>query len=179
MAEFKTAFQKTITHEGGYINDPDDKGGETYKSISRASHNNWSGWEMIDKYKNKSGFPANLDKDVELQNQVEIFYLYEFWLPLKADQIQNQMNADSIFDFSVNTGIITSVQLSQSLMGDIHVDGIIGVRTLSKLNGVDLKHFQAAFIVGKIAYYIYIIKKRPTNKKYLYGWVTRALEYNE
>ena len=179
MAEFKIAFQKMLNHEGGYVNDPNDQGGETYKGISRTKHKNWSGWEMVDKYKNKSGFPSTLDKDIELQKQVELFYLYEFWLPLKADQIQNQMNADSIFDFSVNAGIITSVQLAQSLMGDIHVDGIIGAQTLSKLNGVNPKHFQAVFTVGKISYYIYIIKKRPSNKKYLYGWVIRALEYNE
>ena len=134
---------------------------------------------MVDKYKNKSGFPSTLDKDIEIQKQVELFYLYEFWLPLKADQIQNQLNADSIFDFSVNAGIVTCVQLAQCIIGGIDVDGIIGVQTLSKLNGVNPKHFQAAFTVGKIGYYIYIIKKRPSNKKYLYGWVIRALEYNE
>ena len=179
MAEFKTAFQKMLNHEGGYVNDTNDQGGETYKGISRTKHKNWSGWEMVDKYKNMSGFPKILDKDIEIQKQVELFYLNQFWLPLKADQISNQLVADSIFDFSVNAGIITCVQLAQSLMGDIHVDGIIGVQTLSKLNGVNPKHFQAAFTVGKISYYIYIIKRRPSNKKYLYGWVTRALEYNE
>ena len=179
MAEFKTAFQKMQNHEGGYVNDPNDQGGETYKGISRAKHKNWSGWEMVDKYKNKSGFPATLDKDVDLLKDVEIFYWTNFWLPIQAYKIQNQTTADSIFDFAINAGIITSVQLAQSLMGDIHVDGIIGVQTLSKLNGVNPKHFQAAFTVGKIAYYIFIIQKRPTNKKYLFGWVIRALEYNE
>ncbi len=178
MAEFKISLQKTLTHEGGYVNDPDDLGAETYKGISRASHSKWSGWAIIDKYKTKPDFPSSLDKDIELQKQLELFYLHEFWLPLKADQILDQMNADSIFDFSVNAGIITSVQLAQSLMGEIHVDGFIGIQTLSKLNGVNPLHFQAAFSVGKIAYYMYIIKKRPSNKKYLYGWILRALEYN-
>ncbi|MEI6755348.1 MAG: glycosyl hydrolase 108 family protein [Paludibacter sp.] len=178
MAEFKTAFQKTLTYEGGYSNDPDDLGKETYKGISRAVHSKWLGWSCIDKYKGKTGFPSILDKDIELQKQLELFYLHEFWLPLKADKIQNQINADSIFDFSVNAGITTCVQLAQCIMGGIRADGIFGVQTLAKLNAVDSKHFQAAFTVGKIAYYIYIIKKRPTNKKYLYGWIVRALEYN-
>ena len=166
-----------LTHEGGYSNDPDDRGKETYKGISRANHNNWSGWSIIEKLKGKSDFPSILDKDVELQKQVELFYLYEFWLPLKADQIQNQINADSIFDFAVNAGIITCVQLAQSIIGT-KTDGVIGVITLTKINTIDPKHFQAAITVGKIAYYMYIIKKRPTNKKFLHGWIIRSLEYN-
>ena len=34
MAKFIISFQKTVTNEGGYINDPDDLGGETYKGIA-------------------------------------------------------------------------------------------------------------------------------------------------
>ncbi len=178
MAEFKTAFQKTLNHEGGYVNDPDDFGKETYKGISRASHNNWSGWAIIDNYKAKSGFPSMLDNDFELQKQVELFYLYEFWLLLKADQIANQTTANSIFDFAVNAGIATSVQLVQSIIGT-KADGKIGEQTLSKLNSLDFGYFQPAFTVAKITHYISIIQKRPVNKKYLFGWIIRALSFHD
>ncbi len=178
MAEFNIAFQKMLIHEGSYVNDPDDSGGETYKGISRISHSNWSGWSIIDNHKNKSGFPATLDKDVELQKQLEIFYRTNFWSPLNADHISNQAIADSIFDFSVNAGVITSVHLIQSIVG-VKVDGIIGEQTIKKLNSLDFGYFLPAFTVGKISHYISIIKKRPANKKYLYGWVIRALEYIE
>ncbi len=178
MAEFKTAFQKMLIHEGGYVNDLDDQGGETYKGISRNNHKNWSGWEIIDKSKNKSGFPATLDKDVQLQIQLEQFYRTNFWSPLNAEHISNQTIADSIFDFSVNAGVITSVRLVQSIIG-VKADGIIGEQTLRKLNSLDFGYFLPAFTVAKISHYITIIIKRPANKKYFYGWVTRVLEYNE
>ena len=177
MAEFKISLQKTLTHEGGYVNDPDDLGKETYKGISRASHRNWSGWAIINNYKAKSGFPSILDNDSELQKQVELFYLYEFWLPLKADQIANQITADSIFDFAVNSGLKTTVLIVQSVIG-AKADGIIGEQTLQKLNSLDFGYFQPAFTVSKISHYISIIQKRPANKKYLYGWIIRALEHN-
>jgi hypothetical protein len=61
----------------------------------------------------------------------------------------------------------------------VKADGIIGEQTLRKLNSLDFGYFLPAFTVAKIAHYISIIKKRPANKKYLYGWVIRALEYNE
>lgn len=51
MAEFNLALKRMLGHEGGYSNDPDDLGKETYKGISRANHKNWSGWTQIDKYK--------------------------------------------------------------------------------------------------------------------------------
>jgi lysozyme family protein len=177
MAEFKTSLQKTLNHEGCYVNDPDDLGKETYKGISRASHGKWSGWTIIDNYKAKSGFLLILDKDVELQKQVELFYLYEFWLQLKANQIAKQTTADSIFDFAVNAGITTSVQMVQSIVGT-KADGIIGEQTLKKLNSLDFGYFQPTFTVAKITHYISIIQKHPTNKKYLYGWIIRALEYH-
>ncbi len=178
MAEFNIAFQRTLTQEGGYCNDPDDLGGETYKGISRTSHSSWKGWAIVEKYKKLSSFPVPLDKDVELQKQVELFYLYEFWLPLKADHISNQTIADSVFDFAVNTGITATTRIVQSLVGT-KIDGIIGDHTLNKLNSMDFGYFQSAFTVTKIEYYMNIIRKRPTNKKYLIGWITRALEYND
>ncbi|MBP1638880.1 MAG: N-acetylmuramidase [Bacteroidetes bacterium] len=176
MANFKISLQKTLTHEGGYVNDPDDLGKETYKGISRPNHKNWQGWPIVDNYKNKPDFPASLEKNMELQKQVELFYLYEFWLPIKGDLIANQTNADSIFDFAVNAGVKISVQLAQSIIGTT-ADGIVGEQTLKKLNSFEFGYFQPAFTVSKITHYIAIIKKRPIYKKYLYGWIIRALEY--
>jgi len=177
MAEFKISLQKTLAHEGEYVNDPDDSGKETYRGISRTNYANWKGWLIIDQYKIKPNFPFSMVNIIDLEKQVELFYLYEFWLPLKADQISNQTSADSIFDFAVNAGIKPSVQMVQSIVGT-KVDGIIGEKTLQKLNSLDFGYFQPAFTVAKITHYISIIKKRPANKKYLYGWIIRALEYH-
>lgn len=177
MAEFKISLQKTLAHEGEYVNDPVDSGKETYRGISRANHSEWKGWYIIDQYKIKPNFPFSMASNADLEKQVELFYLYELWLPLKADQIQNQTTADSIFDFAVNAGIGTSVQMAQSIIG-AKVDGLVGEQTLKKLNSLDFGYFQPAFTVARISHYISIIKKRPANKKYLYGWIIRALEYH-
>ena len=177
MAEFKISLQKTLAHEGEYVNDPDDSGKQTYRGISRANHGDWRGWSIIDQYKIQPNFPFSLANNADLEKQVELFYMYEFWLPLKADQIPNQVTADSIFDFAVNAGIKTSVQMVQSIIGT-KADGIVGEQTLKKLNTLDFGYFQPAFTVAKITHYISNIKKRPANKKFLYGWIIRALEYH-
>ena len=174
MASFLPALQKVLAHEGRYVNDPDDPGGETYKGVARAMHSKWSGWVRVDICKNQSGFPANLEKDTELQNEIAQFYQINFWDALCADSIESQLVADSIFDFAVNAGLKTSASLAQMVV-EAEPDGVIGPDTLAKINAFDSEHFLAAFTVAKIALYIAIIKKRPESKKYLYGWVCRTI----
>lgn len=177
MADFNQAFIATIAHEGGYVNDPDDPGGETYKGVSRKMNSKWEGWPMIDVLKREPGFPANLDRDNELQVAVGDFYQVNFWDKLKLDYIVNQQVAASIFDFAVNAGASTSSAMAQMVVG-AKADGVIGNESIAKINDFDPEHFLAAFTVAKIARYVSIVKKRPVSRKYFYGWVVRALGEN-
>ncbi|MDD4426954.1 MAG: glycosyl hydrolase 108 family protein [Paludibacter sp.] len=176
MANFNISLHKTLIHEGGYSNDPDDRGGETYKGISLNAHKNWKGWDIIHKYKIKPGFPKNLEADIELQKEIEYLYRVNYWNPINGNSIMTQSIANSIFDFGVNAGVKTSIRMVQSVLGT-EVDGIFGTKTLVKLNSTEPKYFHAAFTVKKITYYISIIKKRPVNKKFLYGWIIRTLQF--
>ena len=174
MAQFLPACQKVLQHEGGYVNDPDDPGGETYKGIARKIFSKWDGWLIVDTLKKQSGFPANLDKDADLQEKVQDFYRVNFWDKMSGDKIINQLVAESIFDFGVNAGISTSSGLAQMVLG-LTADGVIGNESIAKINSCDAEHFLSAFTVAKIARYITIVKKRPSSQKYFYGWVRRAL----
>ena len=177
MADFTQAFQLMIAHEGGYGNDPDDPGGETYKGVARKIFSKWDGWTKVDILKRQSGFPANLDKDPELQQNVSDFYRVTFWDKINGDQITNQNVANSIFDFGVNAGSGTSGSLAQMVVG-AKSDGVIGPDSISAINSFDPDYFLASFTVAKIARYVNIVKKRPTSRKYFYGWVIRALGEN-
>ena len=124
--------------------------------------------------KRASGFPAILDTNAELQSEIVSFYEVNFWDKLNADQIESQDVAESIFDFAVNAGIATSATLAQMVVG-VKPDGIIGSDSIKAINAFNEQHFLAAFTVAKIARYVNIVKKRPTSRKYFYGWVLRAL----
>lgn len=177
MANYEQALQWVLSHEGGYVNDPDDPGGETYKGVARKMNSKWDGWLVVDTLKRQSSFPANLDKDAELQEAVKSFYQINYWDRIKGDHIDNQEVATSIFDFAVNAGVSTSSSLAQLVVGATQ-DGVIGSQSIAQINGFDPEHFIASLTVAKIARYISIVKKRPTSKKYFYGWVCRALGEN-
>ena len=177
MADFKTALQLVLANEGSYGNDADDPGGETYKGVARKIFPKWEGWVKIDLLKRQTAFPGNLENDQDLQRDLENFYRANFWDKLNGDQINSQLVANSIFDFGVNAGAGTSATLAQ-LVVDTPADGSLGAESIEKINNFDCDHFLAAFTVAKIARYINIVKKRPTSRKYFYGWVIRALGEN-
>lgn len=174
MANFNQAFQLILRNEGGYVNDPDDQGGETYKGIARKMNSTWDGWMIIDQARGKPNFPDCLEDDIPLQEEIKAFYRINYWDKIKGDQINNQEIAQSIFDFGVNAGNVTSIILAQKVV-DASTDGKIGNITLRKINAFNPAHFLAAFALAKIDRYVSIVKNNPTSKKYFYGWVIRTL----
>lgn len=175
MADFASAFAATMKAEGGYVNDPQDPGGETYKGIARKMNSKWDGWIVIDMAKKEKNFPANLDGNPALQDKIKKFYEINYWDKILGDQITDQHVAASIFDFAVNAGPITSTKLAQITVG-AEPDGTLDHDNLDKINKEDPRLFLALFSLHKIARYVHICEKRQESKKFFYGWIKRTLE---
>lgn len=118
MANFEKALELVLKNEGGYVNDPNDNGGETYKGISRRANPQWSGWKIIDGYKKKyKDFKKKLDSDNELQKCVKSLYRSNYWNPIKGDDLVHQDMAEEMFDAAVNFGITKAIKLAQKTVG--------------------------------------------------------------
>lgn len=175
MGDFNLAFNETMRAEGGYVNDPDDPGGETYKGVARGRNAKWPGWISIDLLKNKNNFPKNLDNDDQLQQQVKDLYEANYWDKIQGDEINDQDIAESIFDFAVNAGPRTSAKLAQITVS-AEPDGVIGPNTIDKINADDTRAFLAVFALAKVGRYVNICEKRKDSRKYFFGWIRRTLE---
>lgn len=122
MANFNTALAKILKREGGYANDPNDKGGETYKGISRRANPDAKMWILIDNYKKECGginadFKNKLAKDKNITNEVNNIYKTKYWNPFQLDKVLNQKVAEQIFDDAVNRGVGAACKLCCSLLG--------------------------------------------------------------
>lgn len=122
MANFNIALAKVLKREGGYANDPNDKGGETYKGISRKANPDAKMWILIDKYKKECGgvntdFKSKLAKDKSITDEVNIIYKTKYWNPFKLDKVLNQKLAEQIFDDAVNRGVGAACKLCCVLLG--------------------------------------------------------------
>ena len=109
MADFNIAFEKVVFNEGGYVNDPDDAGGETYMGISRRAHPNAIIWKHIDKitakYKTAKTITKYLKQNAELTKEIKALYKSDYWAPLKLNVEKSQRLANQIFDSAVNRGV--------------------------------------------------------------------------
>lgn len=189
MANFITAYNKTLHFEGGYSgNDPDDRGGETYAGISRKFHSEWEGWKVIDIHKNLPEFPSNVYGHPLLTSMVHTFYKKEYWDVNKLDYVMSQNIANEVFDTGVNMGIRTAAKFLQyslnvlnkkgKLWKNITVDGLIGNGTLKALNScLDYRGDEYLYKVMNILQgnlYIKIMLNREDQEKYAYGWLNRV-----
>lgn len=186
MANFNLAFQITDGHEGGYVNDPNDNGGETYRGIARKFWPNWQGWRIIDDYKFKHKLiKGQIIDDPSLNNQVRAFYKSHFWDINKLDSIVDQGIANEIYDTGVNMGIkIAAIFLQQGLnllnrnqkyYQDIKEDGSIGPVTISMTNAHKYPRcLEKTLNILQGARYVEICKNNPSQETFFRGWLTRV-----
>ena len=188
MANFEEAYGKTMGHEGGYVHDPDDVGGETYKGIARKYNGSWSGWATIDSHKSDSNFPSCLDDIDELQTSVHSFYKQKYWDVNKLDDVGSQAVGEEMFDTGVNMGTGRASKFLQralnylnrngSLYSELTVDGAIGPASLSALKRVLSDGDEAVLLtmlnVLQGQHYMNYMDDSPSQKKYARGWFKRV-----
>jgi lysozyme family protein len=165
MADFNPAFEKMIHDEGGFkLTDiPGDRGGMTYAGIARKPNPQWAGWAFVDKEDWGSATPL-----------VREFYKTNFWDRIRGDDLTIQPIAETIFNFSVNTGIGVAVKLAQLIVG-VTPDGAIGQKTVERLNICTAENFLPSYALAKISRYAQICNKDRSQSKFLLGWINRTL----
>jgi len=121
---FEDIINNVLAHEGGYVNDPLDKGGETNFGIA------------------KRWYPETDIKALTKNDAVNIYY-NDYWIPSKADQLPNGLKA-TYFDMCVNMGQTRAVKILQETINSVESttiaqDGIIGSITINSASKVSKK----------------------------------------
>lgn len=169
MANFAQAVAKTELFEGGYSNNPNDSGGETYRGISRNNWPTWTGWTSIDMYKEEPGFPEGLDRDGVLQGQVVSFYQKNFW---QYDGLNDQDIAWKVFDLSVNVGKVHAIKILQQCVGT-NLDGVYGPNTERLVNSHPQGSLAGMIRTAAEQYHIAIVQSHPKDAVFLKDWLKR------
>lgn len=151
---FNLALEKTLKWEGGYVNDPQDPGGETRYGISKRSY-------------------PHLDiKNITLQQARDIYW-HDFWKKPLFNEVRNFGLVCKLFDLGVNMGAQRAVRMLQdaaNLLGaDLIVDGYIGPQTLAFVNGYHHpRALKMALIIMAGNHYI-----RQKKNRFIAGWLKR------
>lgn len=188
MANFDIAHKTTSKNEGGYANNPLDRGGETYRGIARNFWSVWPGWVIIDAVKAKTGtkgIDAILAKNTALQSLVDSFYKINFWDVNRLDAILNQELANKLFDIGVNSGTGTAAKTLQEALNlsnangqaypDIQVDGQVGPKTVQFTNGHNRPELLYKLVIAlQWERYIKIMRNNPSQEVFANSWFNRA-----
>lgn len=150
---FNKCIEVVLKNEGGYVNHPNDPGGETNFGIA------------------KRFFPDEDIKNLTIERAKELYYS-RFWLPMNLEGIIYEEIVLQIFDFGINAGRGRAIKKAQKLCG-IEVDGICGPNTTKAINNY-VGDFLEAYKAKRKEYYIRLAERKPKLKVFLKGWLNRV-----
>jgi lysozyme family protein len=158
MSKFDEIIEVVLEHEGGYVNDPKDPGGETNYGIAKRSH------------------PDVDIKNLTKEGAKEI-YKEVYWDKNKVESLPEEL-WHIYFDMCVNQGKSRAVRIIQRAVngkgGSLDVDGGLGPMTIAAIgkSRVELDRVRAY----RVKYYADLVTKKPDLERFYFGWFKRALE---
>jgi len=145
---FDDAFEQLIGHEGGYVNHPNDPGGETKYGISKRSY-----------------------PDVDIKNltlaEAKLLAKRDYWDAVNADAMPAMLRFD-LFDTAYNSGPGTAKRLLQRAVG-VAEDGAVGPLTMKAVKALHPWELRAKFNACRL-YFFTTLSTWPTFGK---GWARR------
>lgn len=181
MTPFDKALSFVFGNEGGYSNDPDDRGGATNLGITQST---------LDRARLEiTGLPESV-RSLTRAEAAEIYRVL-YWEASKADMMPYPLSTLH-FDAAVNHGVGGAAKLLQRTINNyaakagldvrVDVDGAVGPKTLAALcQCLDLKGNVSLiceiYCNEREAYYKAIVENNPSQSVFLRGWLNR-LERN-
>ena len=157
---FREALEKVLKHEGGYVNDKNDLGGETNLGVTKKTYTQWC---------MEQDFHPKDMKDLTFDD-VEPIYKRNYWDRMKCDELDPGV-AYFIFDFGVNSGPKRAAEYLQGAVG-CAIDGSIGPITIAAANEKDSIHIIDQLHRERQHFY----EKLKTFEHFGKGWTRRNQE---
>lgn len=185
MSTFEAAIPVILAHEGGWVANPADPGGETNYGISTLIVRRIMADEKLTRAQTAAmlGLPeAHLFtpgymKPMQVQ-YAKAIYKKMFWDKYGYGQIADQTVATKIFDASVNCGPKRGGAFAQraanKLGGMLAVDGVLGPKSFAEINDIDPNQYMLAYAEQMLNYYNDLVVRVPSLSVFLRNWTKRA-----
>ncbi len=148
MTTFDDSFAKLLGHEGGYVRNAADPGGETNFGIS------------------KRAYPMEDIAGMTVERAKQI-YLRDYWGPAGCDTVPDPIKFD-LFDLAVHSGVKTAIKTLQRAVFATP-DGVLGPMTLAGVNMMSADCLIRRFNGLRLA----LMADLPTWPAFGRGWARR------
>ncbi len=165
------ALNTIMESEGGFQQDKDDTG--NYVDGKLIGTNRGITPAALAKAR---GVPA---KSITVEDMKSItdreardIYIDTYYYKPKIDRLPTELQ-DSVFDMQINAGN-NAIKILQRLAG-VEADGVLGPESLDAIKNAGITREQYAN--ARIDYYKNVAKNNPKKRKFLDGWINRAMKY--
>ena len=169
MANYKKLVPIIKKYEGSWANDPNDRGGCTNSGVTIATFRNYFG---------KGKTCADLKKLTD--EQWDTIFVHGYWDKWDGDAIKSQSIANLLVDWLWTSGSY-GIKYPQQVLG-VKDDGSVGPKTIAAVNEYPNQKelFQKLWNRRK-KHFEDIVKRNPSQKKFLRGWLNRldAFKWND
>ena len=157
LKTFDEIIEQVLEHEGGFVDDPTDRGGQTKYGIS------------------KRAYPDEDIKGLTVERAKEL-YKRDYWDRFKVDNLPDRIR-HIYFDMCVNMGGGRATKILQEACNSknsykIDVDGGIGKNTIKA--SANLEDFRLR--AYRVMFYAELVMKKPEQMKFWVGWFRRSCE---
>ncbi|QJI53340.1 lysozyme [Alteromonas phage vB_AcoS-R7M] len=160
MANFDKSFERMFTNEGGFQNDPNDRGNWTSGVVGEGELKG-----------TKMGISAmsypNLDIANLTKGQVKTIYRTDWWDKHDIGSFPDVITYQ-LFDAAINHGFRRSVKMLQNAAG-CKADGYVGPLTRIAVNDMDENDLLLNFLAERLVFMTHV----PTWNLYGKGWAMR------
>lgn len=148
---FDEAVDRGLGHEGRYVNNREDPGGETHWGISKRSY-------------------PDLDIKAMTRDEAKAIYRRDFWDRIHGDEMHDGV-AFQAFDFAINSSIETAVRKLQNAVG-VADDGHWGPISRAAVAAMSESDVIMRFVAERLDYWTRLTGW-PTFGK---GWTRRGAQ---
>jgi lysozyme family protein len=153
---FDKALALVMVHEGGYVNDPHDPGGETNCGVTKA---------VYDAYRKLHARGPQSVRHISAA-ELKAIYKFQYWDKVEGDRLPAGLDY-AVFDFAVNSGVGKASKCLQAVLG-VDQDGVIGAKTLAAIrNPINTINALCDRRMG-------FLRRLPTFWRFGKGWTKRV-----
>ena len=151
MIDYDEAIDRILAHEGGYVNNPADPGGETQWGIAKRSY-------------------PTVNIKTLTRDGAKAIYLRDFWAPV-ASKVSDSALCFQVLDAAVNHGIGNAIRMLQRAIG-VADDGAFGPASVAALAARDPHDVHLLFMAERFEFWA----KLKTFDTFGRGWVRRGAQ---
>ena len=161
----KEIIDRVLEREGGFTNNPLDRGGPTKFGITRVTLENYLGEEP--------GFITEQDVEDLDEDLARDIYRDDYWYGPGFDTLDvDERLLELIFDTGVNHGTFKAIRLLQKVLG-VDRDGVIGPVTRAAVTDRPYRELFVALLSARIELYGKIVQNDESQRVFIVGWLRR------